>query len=123
MVHLILGINFGFWALNYYFYENNVMYYHLNNNNKFHVIYIERLMDIFIIDIGIIRSLFCFDYSNFKISLITKIINFNGIKNMAHLAMLVIFHVNMIIYHNFNLSHIHCIFVEKTHFLKYFFSN
>jgi len=93
------------------------MYYYLDNNNKFHVIYIERLMDIFIIYIGIIR-LFCFDYINFKISLVTKIISFNGIKNMAHLAMLVIFHVNMITYHNFNLSDIYCIFVEETHFLK-----
>jgi hypothetical protein len=94
------------------------MYYHLDNNNKFHVIYIERSMDIFIIYIGIIRSLFCFDYTNFKISLVTKIISFNGIKNMAHLAMLVIFHVNMIIYHNFNLLDIYYIFVEETHFLK-----
>jgi hypothetical protein len=37
---------------------------------------------------------------------------------MAHLAMIVIFLVNVIIYHNFNLSHIYCIFIEKTHFLK-----
>jgi len=41
-----------------------------------------------------------------------------GFKNMIHLAMLVIFHVNVITYCNFNLSHIYCIFVEKTHFLK-----
>jgi hypothetical protein len=94
------------------------MYYHLNNNNKFHVIYIERSMSTFIIYIGIISSLSCFDCTNFSISLIIKIINFNGIKNMTHLSMLVIFHVNMITYHNFNLSHIYHIFSEKTHFLK-----
>jgi len=79
MVHLILGINFGFWFQNYNFYKNNFMYYHLNNNNKFHVINIERSMGIFIIYIGIIRSLSCFDCINFKISLVIKIINFNGI--------------------------------------------
>jgi len=82
------------------------MYYHLNNNNKIHVIYIERSMGIFIIYIGIIRSLSCFDCTNFKISLVIKIISFNGIKNMAHLPMLVIFHVNVITYHNFDLSHL-----------------
>ncbi len=37
---------------------------------------------------------------------------------MAHLVMLVIFHVNVIIYQNFNLSHIYHIFTEKPHFLK-----
>jgi len=54
-------------------------------------------VSIFIIYIGIIGPLSCFDYINFKASLIIKIINFNGIKRMTHLAMLVIFHVNVII--------------------------
>jgi hypothetical protein len=54
-------------------------------------------VSIFIICIGIIGPLSCFDYINFKASLIIKIINFNGIKRMTHLAMLVIFHVNVII--------------------------
>ncbi len=54
-------------------------------------------MNIFIVYIGIIGPLSCFDCINFKVSLVIKIINFNGIKNTAHLAMLVIFHVNVII--------------------------
>jgi hypothetical protein len=47
-------------------------------------------MGIFIIYIGIKGPLF-FYYNNFKGSLVIIIINFNGIKNMAHLVMLVIF--------------------------------
>ncbi len=45
-------------------------------------------MSIFIIYIGIIGLQFRFDYTNFKASLVIKIINFNEIKRMAHLAML-----------------------------------
>ncbi len=45
----------------------------------------------------------CFDRINFKVSLVIKIINFNGIKKMVPLAMLVIFHVNMITCQNFKL--------------------
>jgi hypothetical protein len=45
-------------------------------------------MRIFIIYIGIIRPLFCFDYTDFKVSLIIIMINFNGIFKMAHLVML-----------------------------------
>ncbi len=67
----------------------------------------------FIIYIGIIRSLSCFDFTNVKVSLIIKMINFNGIKNMAHLAMLVIFHVNVITCEIFNLPHIYYIFAKK----------
>ncbi len=55
-------------------------------------------MSIFIIYIGIIRPLFHFDCINFKVSLVViNIINFNENFKMAHLAMLVIFHVNVII--------------------------
>ncbi len=54
-------------------------------------------MNTFIIYIGIIGPLSCFDYINFKVSLIIKIINFNGIQRMTHIVMLVIFHVNVII--------------------------
>jgi hypothetical protein len=36
---------------------------------------------------------------------------------MAHLAMLVIFYVDVISCQNFNLSHIYRIFVQKTQFL------
>jgi hypothetical protein len=75
-------------------------------------------MGIFIIHIGIIRPLFRFDYTNFKVSLVIKIINFHAIKKMAHVAMLIIFHVNVITCQIFNLPHIYRIFVEKTHFLK-----
>ncbi len=60
------------------------------------MIYIERSMGIIIIYIGIIRPLSHFDNINFKASLVIKIINFNGIENMAHLIMFVIFHVNVI---------------------------
>jgi hypothetical protein len=54
-----------------------------------------------------------FDYTNFKASLVIEIINFDGIKDIAHLAMLVTFHVNMIACQNFNLSHIYHIFAEN----------
>jgi hypothetical protein len=70
-------------------------------------------MSIFIIYIGIVRPLFCFDCINFKASLVIRIINFNENLKMAHLAVVVIFHVNVIICPNFNLSHIYHIFAEK----------
>jgi hypothetical protein len=72
-------------------------------------------MNIFTLYIDIIGPLSCFDYINFKVSLIIKIIDFNEILKMVHLAMLVIFHVITITYQIFNLSHIYHIFVEKTH--------
>jgi hypothetical protein len=75
-------------------------------------------MGIFIIYIGVIKPLSFFDCTNFKGSLIIKIINFNEIKNMANLTMLVIFHVNVINRQNFNLSHIYHIFAKRTHFLR-----
>jgi len=37
---------------------------------------------------------------------------------MAHLAMLVVFHMNVITCQNFNLPHIYYIFARKIHFLK-----
>jgi hypothetical protein len=82
------------------------------------IIYCERSMSIFIIYIGIIGPLFCFDYTNFKALLVIKIIKFNGILKMAHLAMFVTFHVNVITCQIFNLPHIYCIFDEKNHFLR-----
>jgi hypothetical protein len=85
------------------------------------IIYMEGSKGKFIIYMGIIGPLSCFDYINFKVSLVIKIINFIGIKNMAHLAMLVIFHVNVITCQIFNLPHIYHIFVEKLHFLKWKF--
>jgi len=60
------------------------------------IIYIERFMNMFIIYIGIIRPQFRFDCTNFRASLVIKIINFNGIKNIVHLVMLVIFYVDVI---------------------------
>jgi hypothetical protein len=60
------------------------------------IVYIIQSVGIFIIYIGIIKSLSHFDCTNFKVSLVIKIINSNEIKNMAHLTMLVIFHVNVI---------------------------
>jgi hypothetical protein len=53
-----------------------------------------------------------FDYTNFRASLVIEIINFDGIKYMAHLAMLVIFHVNVIICQNFSLPHIYHILAK-----------
>jgi len=69
-------------------------------------------MGIFVIYIGIIRPLSCFDCKNFKVSLVIKIVKFNRIKNMAHLVTLV-FHVNMITCQNLNLRHFYYIFVKK----------
>jgi hypothetical protein len=73
-------------------------------------------MGIFIIYIGVIRPLFHFDCINFRASLVIKIINFNEIKNMTHLVMLVIFHVNVITCQIFNLVHMYHIFVKNIHF-------
>jgi hypothetical protein len=70
-------------------------------------------MNIFILYIDIIGPLSCFDYTNFKVSLVIKIINFNEISKMAHLVMIVILHVNVITCEIFNLPHIYHIFVEK----------
>ncbi len=75
-------------------------------------------MNIFILYIDIIGPLSCFDYTIFKVSLVIKIIKFNENLKMAHLVMLVIFHVNVIICQIFNLPHIYHIFVEKNHFFK-----
>jgi len=63
-------------------------------------------MSISIVYIGIIRPLSHFDYINFKGSLVIKTINFNEIRKMAHLVMLVIFlwmwlFVKFSIYHTF----------------------
>jgi hypothetical protein len=44
------------------------------------IIYIEESMSIFIVYIDIIGLESHFDYINFKVSLVIKIINFNGIK-------------------------------------------
>jgi hypothetical protein len=82
------------------------------------IIYIEGSMKIFIMYIGIIGPQFRFDCTNFRASLIIIIINFNKFFKMVHLAMLVIFYVDVISCQNFNLPHIYSIFVEKTHFLK-----
>ncbi len=54
-------------------------------------------MNMFIVYIGIIGPQFCFDYTNFRASLAMKIISFNGIKNIFHLVMLIIFYVDVII--------------------------
>ncbi len=54
-------------------------------------------MGIFIICIDIIGPVSRFDCSNFKVS-----INFDEIKNMVHLVIFVIFHVNMITCQNCN---------------------
>jgi hypothetical protein len=80
------------------------------------IIYIEKFMGIFIVNK--IRPLSHFDHPKFKVSLDIKIIKFNGIKNMAHLIMFVIFHVNVIICQKFNLPHIYCIFFWKNSFFE-----
>ncbi len=82
------------------------------------IIYIARSINIFRVYISIIRPLSRFDCTNFKDSLIIKVINFNENLKMAHLVMLVIFHVNVITCQIFNLPHIYRIFTLKTHFLR-----
>jgi hypothetical protein len=76
-------------------------------------------MGIFIVYISIKGPLSHFDCTNLKASLFIKIINFNGIKNISHLIML----VNMITCQNLNLSYIYRIFVEKIYFLEWKISN
>jgi hypothetical protein len=75
-------------------------------------------MDIFIVYIGIIGLLFHFDCINFEASLGIKIINFNWVENMIDLAMLVIFHVNVIICQHFNLPQIYHIFAKFFFFFE-----
>ncbi len=75
-------------------------------------------MNIFIIYIGIIRPLFHFDYTNFKVSLVIKIFNFNEIFKMAHITMLVIFYMDVIFCQIFNLPHIYYIFARKNYFFE-----
>ncbi len=75
-------------------------------------------MKIFIIYIGIIGPQYHFECTNFKASLVIKIINFNEIKKMVHLAMLFIFYADVISCQKFNLPHIYRIFAKKNHFLK-----
>jgi hypothetical protein len=104
MVHLILGINFGFWALQCFF-------------TNF-IIYIQGYMGIFMVVIGIIGPLSHFDYCKIKASLVIKIINFNQVLNMVQSIMLVIFHMNVITCQIFNLPNIYRIFVRKPHFLR-----
>jgi len=87
------------------------------------IIYVEWFMSIFIIYIGIIGPMFHFDYTKFKVSLVIKTIIFHGIKKMAYLIMLAIFHENVITCQIFNLPHTYRIFVEKTYFLRWKFSN
>jgi len=82
------------------------------------IIYIEGSMSTFIIYIGITMPLSRLDYINFMGSLVIKLINFNGISNMAYLVMLVIFHMNMITCQNFKLPHIYPIFAEKNSFFE-----
>ncbi len=72
-------------------------------------------MNIFILHISIVGSLFRFDYFNFKALLIIEIINFNEIFKTAHLIMRVIFYLNVITCQIFNLPHIYHNFVLKTH--------
>jgi hypothetical protein len=75
-------------------------------------------MIIFIIYIGIIGPKSHFDFIDFRASLAIKIINFNIIFEMSHLAMLVIFYVKVITCQIFNLPHIYGSFIEKIHFLR-----
>jgi len=87
------------------------------------IIYIEGSISIFIIYISIIRAWFHFDYTNFRASLVIKIINFSEFLKMAHRGMFFIFYVDVIFCQNFNLPHIYHIFAQKTHFLKWKFTN
>jgi hypothetical protein len=53
------------------------------------------------------------DYTDFRASLVIKIINLNEIKKRLHLVMLVIFYVDVISCQIFNLPHIYRIFAKK----------
>jgi hypothetical protein len=74
MVHSILGINVGFWALQLLFLQNSC-YVVFKKTNL--IIYIERFKGIFMVYIDIIKPLFHLHCTNFKASLVIKIINFN----------------------------------------------
>jgi hypothetical protein len=79
-------------------------------------------MGIFIIYIGIIRPLSHFDCTNFKASLVIKIINFNEIKKYRPFNYACCFPCEcMITCQIFNLPHIYHIFVEKLIFLNEIF--
>jgi len=80
MVHLILGINFGFWVLQLLFLQNSCYVILFLNNNKFQYLYWrihEYIYNIYWYN----RAIVLFDYTNFKASLIIEIINFKVIKN------------------------------------------
>jgi hypothetical protein len=51
------------------------------------------------------------DYINIKVSLVIKMNIFHRILNKAIVAMLVTFHVNVIVCQNFNLPHTYCVCV------------
>jgi hypothetical protein len=53
------------------------------------------------------------DYINIKVSLVIKMNIFHRILNKAILAMLVTFHVNVIVCQNFNLPHTYCVFFKN----------
>ncbi len=68
------------------------------------IIYIEGSINIFVVYISIIKPLSHFDCTNFKTSLVIKMINYNEILKMAHLSMFVMFHVNVITCQNLSES-------------------
>jgi hypothetical protein len=70
------------------------------------IIYIKGSMGIFIVYNAIVGPWSHFNYTNFKVSLVIKVIYFSGIKKMNHLVMLVNFHVNVVTCQNFNLPHL-----------------
>ncbi len=80
------------------------------------IIYIEGPLSIYIIYIGIIRPQSCLESTKFRASLVIEIINFNEIKKTAHLAMLVIFYVDVIFSQIFNLPHIIASLLKKLFF-------
>ncbi len=75
-------------------------------------------MNIFIVYVGIIGPLSPFDCNNFKASLVIKIIKFNENFKMAHLAKLVIFHVNVNTCQIFYLPHMFVTFVFEMKIFK-----
>jgi hypothetical protein len=113
MVHLILGINFDFLGPMIFCFTKLILCNIILKLIINFIIYIERFMNIFIVYVGIIWPYSHFDNTNFKASLVIKIINFNGIKKLAHLAMLVTFYVDVITCQNFNLPHIYHIYAKK----------
>jgi len=117
--------NFGyqFWFLgpkNHYFYKFNVILYYLL---EIFITYIEGFMNIIRIYFNIIGPLSHFDDTNFKASLVIKIIIFNEIKKMVHLAICLSSSMWMWLFVNISIYYTLITSLLKIHLLKWKMSN